>query len=77
MINRIPVRVEILVEGQWRHRIDRVHGPAATCGRVEVAGAVVVEAEGWVVLLAGEAGGVDEIAEGVVVVANSCPRRGS
>lgn len=54
MINRIPVRVEILVEGQWRHRIDRVHGPAATCGRVEVAGAVVVEAEGWVVLFAGE-----------------------
>ncbi len=61
----------------WLLRIarERIHRPESAGRRVQVPGAVVVEAEGGVVLFAGEevvvggrAGGVDEVAEGVVVV---------
>jgi hypothetical protein len=76
-LNGVCSHVDILVE---RHRrlnipLEGIHRPETAGGGVEIAGAVVVEVEVGVELFAREqvvvgcgAGGMDEIAERVVVV---------
>ncbi len=60
--------------GEAQPPLERIDGPEPTCAGVEVTRAVVVEAKIGVELFTGEqvvvgggAGGVDEVAEGVVV----------
>jgi hypothetical protein len=57
--------------------VNCVHRPKPAGGDIQIPGAVVVEAEGGIELFAGEevivgcgASGVDQVAEGVVVVGN-------
>jgi len=73
----IVCHVQILVKSSWiaSFAFESIHAPEAVCARAQVSGAVVVQGKGRVVLLASKqvivwrgACGVDEVAEGVVVV---------